>query len=603
MENVHRLPNDRAADHDGFTRIPPQDLAAEQSVLGGMILSRDVITDILAALRGPEFYRPAHETIFRAIVTLYTAGEPVDPITLTDQLHRSGDLDRVGGAPYLHHLVQQTPTAANASYYADIVRDRARERRVVEAGLRITQLGYEGGDPDEMVTAVQATATDATSGHRPDEPSHLTGALLDWAPFFQTDFASVELLLGKLMAAGQQITIVGDGKAGKSLFVQEWMWRMASGQPFLSDHAHAPVSVLYVDAENGHQDIQERFISYGAGPGRMGLLSYASFPPIRPLDTPGGGADLLAMAREVEAQIVVLDTVSRFISGPENDSDTWLALYRNTLLPLKRAGIGSVRLDHMGKDAERGARGSSAKTQDVDHVWTLSAQGGGTLLLRRTHTRTGIGPDQFVLHRQARRDGEHWAPGGTRHVLATWDETPGTDTGLAAIPGTAEHIVAQLDRAQVPSDWGSPRVIKKCAELGIRAAKSKIEEAVRIRKNRPAEDLPPHLPYSPVTKEDLPAGGPPNKTPAQTSPGEVEGTLPHVPAAPPSPRPPSQEGGGGADHPRGAQKDHPRNTRPKTPCTVCGNPIAPEWAARGYDTHTGCAEPHPDTPSHPHNAA
>jgi hypothetical protein len=165
--------------------------------------------------------------------------------------------------------------------------------------------------------------------------------------------------------------------------------------------------MLYVDAENGHQDIQERFVSYGAGPAAWACSPTPASRPSAPLDTAGGGADLLAMV-ERPAQLVCLDTVSRFISGPENDADTWLSLYRHTLLPLKRAGIASVRLDHIGKDGERGARGSSAKTQDVDHVWELRAQGGGALSLKRTHTRTGIGPEQFVLVRQARKDGDRY---------------------------------------------------------------------------------------------------------------------------------------------------------------------------------------------------
>ncbi|MFC0499333.1 AAA family ATPase [Streptomyces mutabilis] len=175
------------------------------------------------------------------------------------------------------------------------------------------------------------------------------------------------------MGPGQQITLVGDGKAGKSLFTQEWMWRMATGQPFLGDDPQAPLPILYLDAENGQEQVQERFLSFGAGPLNMGELRYASFPPIRPLDTAGGGADLIALVKATGAQLVVIDTVSRFISGPENDADTWLNLYRHTLLPLKRDRISSVRLDHFGKDKERGGRGSSAKTQDVDHVWELSA--------------------------------------------------------------------------------------------------------------------------------------------------------------------------------------------------------------------------------------
>lgn len=495
MDNVRPFPRDTPADHDAYTRQPPHDLAAEQSVLGGMLLSRDAITHVARALAPSDFYKPAHETIYRTICDLNAAGDPVDPITVTAELTSRQQIDRVGGPAYLHSLVQAVPTAANAEYYAGIVHDRAVRRRMVEAGTRIAQMGYAAdADVDELTTAARKEVEEATAARRAGEPGHLTSALIDWNPFFTTDFGRVQLLPGRLMAPGQQITVVGDGKAGKSLFVQEWAWRMATGQSFLGDRPQAPVSILYLDAENGQEDIQERFLSFGAGPGRMGLLSYASFPPVRPLDTAGGGADVLALAEAVEAQLVIIDTVSRFISGPENDADTWLSLYRHTLLPLKRAGLGSIRLDHLGKDGERGARGSSAKTQDVDHVWTLTAQGGGSLMLKRTHTRTGIGPDSFPLVRKARRDGDRYAPGGTQHVLMTYE------TGAEAMPGTVEHIVATLDRDGVPNDWGAPRCTKRLAELGVKAAKSKIEEAVRTRKTRTSPDLPPHLPYSPVTE-------------------------------------------------------------------------------------------------------
>jgi hypothetical protein len=201
------------------------------------------------------------------------------------------------------------------------------------------------------------------------------------------------------MGPGQQITVVGDGKAGKSLFVQEWMWRMATGQAFLGDDPQDPVRILYLDAENGQEQVQERFLSFGAGPrGTWASSGTPASHPIRPLDTAGGGADLLAMVKATGAELVVIDTVSRFIQRPrERRRHLAQGLYRHTLLPLKRDRIASVRLDHFGKDKDRGGRGSSAKTQDVDHVWELAAQGGGTLTLKRTHTRTGIGPDFFSL--------------------------------------------------------------------------------------------------------------------------------------------------------------------------------------------------------------
>src|SRR3954464_15370876 len=138
-------------------RTPPQDLDAEQSVLGGMLLSKDAIADVVEVIKGHDFYKPAHETIFLAILDIYAKGEPADPITIAAELTKRGEINKVGGASYLHTLVNSVPTAANAEYYAEIVHERAVLRRLVEAGTRIAGMGYAAeGDVDEIVNAAQA---------------------------------------------------------------------------------------------------------------------------------------------------------------------------------------------------------------------------------------------------------------------------------------------------------------------------------------------------------------------------------------------------------------------------------------------------------------
>src|SRR5262245_62294390 len=137
--------------------MPPHDVAAEQCVLGGMLLSKDAISDVVEVIRPIDHYRPAHQLVHEAILDLYARGEPADPITVANELTRRGELARIGGAPYLHTLIASVPTAANAGYYARIVRERAILRRLVEAGTRIVQLGYAGdGDADELVDRAEA---------------------------------------------------------------------------------------------------------------------------------------------------------------------------------------------------------------------------------------------------------------------------------------------------------------------------------------------------------------------------------------------------------------------------------------------------------------
>ncbi|WP_147919201.1 replicative DNA helicase [Ruania zhangjianzhongii] len=143
---------------ESFDKTPPQDVAAEQSVLGGMLMSKDAIADVVETLRGNDFYRPAHEAIYDAVLDLYGRGEPADAVTVSAELTKRGELARIGGAPYLHTLLSSVPTAANAGYYARIVRERAVLRRLVDAGTRIVQLGYatDGGDVDDLVNTAQA---------------------------------------------------------------------------------------------------------------------------------------------------------------------------------------------------------------------------------------------------------------------------------------------------------------------------------------------------------------------------------------------------------------------------------------------------------------
>src|SRR5437763_1549930 len=157
MADVVTMPGGEPSRID-VDRTPPQDVVAEQCVLGAMLLSKDAIADVVEVLKPGDFYRPAHQTVYDTVLDLYGRGEPADPVTIAAELTRDGTLAKVGGAPYLHTLIASVPTAANAAYYAEIVRERAILRRLVEAGTKIVQLGYGaasgmGGEVDDVVGA------------------------------------------------------------------------------------------------------------------------------------------------------------------------------------------------------------------------------------------------------------------------------------------------------------------------------------------------------------------------------------------------------------------------------------------------------------------
>ena len=127
-------------------RVPPQNLEAEQGVLGSMLLDRDAIARAIEGLRADDFYRDAHRVIFQSMVELFERGEPVDLITVTNRLAANGKLDDVGGATYVAALPNLVPTAANVDFYANIVLEKSMLRALISAGTHIAAMGYDGAD-------------------------------------------------------------------------------------------------------------------------------------------------------------------------------------------------------------------------------------------------------------------------------------------------------------------------------------------------------------------------------------------------------------------------------------------------------------------------
>ncbi|ABO51801.1 primary replicative DNA helicase [Desulforamulus reducens MI-1] len=133
-------------------RVPPQNLEAEQSVLGAMLLERDAIFRVMEFLKPEDFYRDSHRIIYEVILELAEAGRPVDLITVSDILRDRGDLEKIGGVTYVATLANLVPTAANAEYYARIVEEKALSRALISVTTRISSRGYEGTEsPEELL--------------------------------------------------------------------------------------------------------------------------------------------------------------------------------------------------------------------------------------------------------------------------------------------------------------------------------------------------------------------------------------------------------------------------------------------------------------------
>jgi replicative DNA helicase len=198
--------------------LPSWDEAAEQAVLGAMLLSAKAITEVSEVVSPEDFYRPAHRLIFGAVLATMEEGQPVDQVTVLDYLSTRGLLAKVGGGPYLHTLMERVPTAVNGAYYAEIVARHATLRRLAEAGQRIMQLAYvaDGEDVDEVVERARAELDKLVVARNTGDTAELEDLLPDAIeqlarpikPGHPTGFADLDKVLGGGLHPGT-VTIIG----------------------------------------------------------------------------------------------------------------------------------------------------------------------------------------------------------------------------------------------------------------------------------------------------------------------------------------------------------------------------------------------------------
>ena len=214
---------------------PPNDNLAECVALGAMMLSPVVADAVAEILTAADFYKPVHGTIFDAVMRLSASSQPIDGATVAAELDRTGDLVRVGGVPYLHTLIESTPTAANGPYYANRVYDMATRRRIGEAGLKATMLARGPGDLAEIKEQAQEAMYAATTAENERAPLVSIGDLTAPAierietlsrgevePGIPTGMKDLDRLLGGLRP-GQLVIPAGRTSMGKSVITQNWL--------------------------------------------------------------------------------------------------------------------------------------------------------------------------------------------------------------------------------------------------------------------------------------------------------------------------------------------------------------------------------------------
>ncbi len=347
------------------TRTPPHDFDAEQSVLGAMLLSRDAIAVALEHCRTEDFYKPAHGHVFEAISSLYGEGEPVDPVTVADELRRAGLLDVIGGPNLLIDLLASTPSTANAGRYAKIVADHALLRKLIGAGNEIADKGYELGEVDEVIAKAEGLLSSATAG-RNNGPRQLNVRRVGDALFQPPEEPPV--LVDGLIRTGELCVVGAARGVGKS-----WLGMNLSAQVDRGDGwfmgalpIRKKATVLLCQGEIDEWESWRRWqMLTGTGDPPGGVLETFDrwrIRTVRRRSSNGASSDEYAEALldpRLEATIVeqgvdllIIDPWAVFFAGPENDNDaTEAALDKLRALAMSHA-VAVVILHHLGKSTE-----------------------------------------------------------------------------------------------------------------------------------------------------------------------------------------------------------------------------------------------------------
>lgn len=417
-------------------RVPPHDMLAEQSALGGMLLSKDAVADVIETVRGVDFYIPKHAVIFDAIMTLYSHGEPTDVIAVTDELTKSGQLQRAGNAEYLHTLTGLVPTAANAGFYASIVAEKAVLRRLVEAGTRIVQMGYASeGEVTDLVNDAQAEIYGVTGGVESEDYVPLVEAVntamdeIDLARGRNGEMAGVPTGFAELdeltngLHGGQMVIVAARPGMGKSTLALDF----ARSAAIKHD-----MPAIFFSLEMGRSEIATRLLAAEASIGmhnlRKGNLEEREWTKIAnvrgaiadaPLyidDSPNMTlveirAKCRRLSQRVGLKLVVIDYLQLMTSGKKVESRQQEVSEFSRALKLlaKELNVPVIALSQLNRNAEQRAdkkpaladlRESGSLEQDADIVILLHRELG----LERDDPRSGDADLIVAKHRNGRVD-------------------------------------------------------------------------------------------------------------------------------------------------------------------------------------------------------
>lgn len=397
-------------------------------------------------------------------------------ITLRELVKTNG----VISASTVAQNVSDWPTAAsdlliwmvNAPYYSErevnsrvlAIRTASDNRQLYKAGEMLCESldsGNQGGTKAALnrLTELSQSTVNGTSGF------DLSPLQVNFSALFSKESVRREFLVEPWLPSGSQIALYSEPKAGKSLLTLELSVVLATGKAGLGMECREPISVMYLDYENTEDDLIDRLESMGfTEADNLSNLHYFQLVSIPPLDTLEGGQWIREAVKEFEPKLVIIDTMARAVAGEENSADTFRRYYQHVGLFLKSQKVTLLRLDHAGKDATKGQRGSSDKAGDVDGVYRLSATG-NHVMLSCTHQRISWIAEKVRFTRLSEP---------LRHEPENQPfSRPGTD------------LARTLDELNVPLDAKRSEILDLLKKAGFPGRRvTTISEAQKIRNTR-----------------------------------------------------------------------------------------------------------------------
>lgn len=406
---------------EGAARTLPNDLNAEMATLGGMLLSQEAVAEVFEEVKPTDFYAPKHEFIFNAVLSLFGKGEPTDVIAVTDELSKTGNLLKAGGADYLHSLASYVPTAASAGYYASIVSEKAVLRRLIEAGTRIAQSGYESqGEVIELVNDAQSEIFKVASASAGEDFVALSHSIEDAIKEMEsaqnrggeltgiaTGFTELDQLTHGLHP-GQLIIVAARPAMGKSTLALD----IARNAALVKGN-----STIFFSLEMGRAEIAMRLLSAESATSlqsmRKGMLAEKDWSKIAatrgkindaPLyidDSPNMTlveirAKCRRLAQQTDLKMVVIDYLQLLTSGKKVESRQQEVSEFSRALKLlaKELGVPVIAISQLNRQAEQSKdkkpelshlRESGSLEQDADVVVLLHREG----IFEKDHPKAG----------------------------------------------------------------------------------------------------------------------------------------------------------------------------------------------------------------------